>query len=117
MVYPTVHFVQSDQFKKDSWDIEEVRNYLKKNSFSNKSDSIFGHKVEVFADLSHHQELSEELLNQYIDKAKETVERDFNNPPILIEEKESVFFRVINFVLLCALIILVIILLIRNRYN
>jgi hypothetical protein len=111
-----VKHIQSDNFKKKPWDRKEIIDYLKENYYEYvyQSDEIFGHRVEVYADLSKSTNLSEEEIEKYISQAKIEVERDFANPPSF--EDKTGRYGVFKIIFYLALILLVIIL-VKVRYK
>lgn len=116
-VFNFVEEIYSDDFTDEPWSYEEMKAYLKKyHSYSiYHSDEIFGHKVKLFADLSANKNVSEEELQDYVNRAKRSIENAFVNPPNFKEgfDYKTLIVRVIFFVVG----IFIVYLLIKNRYK
>jgi hypothetical protein len=108
-----------DAFDKKDPTQNEIFEYVKKYEFEfvYKSDIIFGHKVDLYLDLSNKQ-VTEKELNDYIEKAKLDVEKDFNAPPSFENRTEGngYGYYLMIFVVIAILIIFAMILVkIRHR--
>jgi hypothetical protein len=70
-----------------------------------EDDWIFGHRVELFADLSQEENLTEKEVQEVVNEAIDAVERDFADPPDFAKEPidNSLSFGGILFLRYCSL--------------
>jgi hypothetical protein len=82
LVYPAERTISGDSFQKETLSDAQAEQFVRENSPEVfKSDIIFGHTVDVFKDLSHDQNISEEEINKWVELAEKQVEKDFQDGP------------------------------------
>jgi hypothetical protein len=82
LVYPAERTISGDSFQKETLSDSQAEQFVRENSPEVfKSDIIFGHTVDVFKDLSHDQNISEEEINKWVELAEKQVEKDFQDGP------------------------------------